>query len=504
MSDEQKSDANVSEASQAMPQAAAKAKRKIGPEFPPVKSAEEVNQQSAFTTPEQSKDTMGEGIPPVVRSVLELAHSIMVGYSSKFRACPGYQGGLFYRGKPYCMGCGFRDGSKPLEMDDKANHMRLKDPLNYGALTIPVTSMLLCQLHDDEIFDIDRPLVDYVPELGEKFDRMTARSILKYTTTLDENVILKDCGAKSWLPLLSLNACDATQRHVYQPLSKFLSAGSNQVIDGPQQRKNLLAYLSSSRMEKPRIKLLQKGRISHFSIAMLVAVVETQLKGQSFEDVMRKKIFEPCQAHAAGFGAPKLWRDPNDLFYKPSGQSLQHQKFKNPVPIGSINNCAPPLFNGSLNLFAPCEDFAKLLLMSVDTIRRARESLEIDNVTFPHYDFGVMFRPDKDEYCLIKPSTHGLDFVPSSASFRYNAEHDVGVFSVSNCGTRNGRMFSNLFAKVLQHLFLEHVMKQGIDPDKSTDDPKVEPHPKEKKLRKLSKEAAYESVFKKHDAHKRF
>mmetsp|Transcript_50503 Transcript_50503/g.58110 ORF Transcript_50503/g.58110 Transcript_50503/m.58110 type:complete len:522 (+) Transcript_50503:33-1598(+) len=486
-------------------------RKKIGPVFAPLKTVDEIH-QSAYTTQEAAKEGLGtpqDQIPPVVRSLLELANVMMIGHSSKLRGCPGYQGGLFYGGKPFCIASGYRDSGSPMNMDNKENFIKLKDPLVYGELTIPITATFLCQLHEEGVLDMERPLVEYLPDLGEKFDRLTARSILQCKTTLDDAKILKDCGAAPWKAYLSLNPCESMQTNVYEPINKFFAAGaSHAVLNGQQQRSHLVQYLrtAGTSLPKPRsVTNLRSARtISHFSIALLVAAAESQLQGVSFEDSIRKRLFEPCQCHAAGFGAPKVYRDPSDMFYKPSGLSLQHQTFHTPVPQGSLRNCAPPIFNGSLNLYAPVEDMAKLLLLSVDTLRNARDALGPEPITAPHYDMGLWFDPVKCETSLRRNVFRGLDFLPSAAVFQYNAEYDVGVFSVSSCGTRNGRFFSNTFAKVLQHLYVKHIVEKGINPNDSSDDPQAPKSETERKFSKMTKEREYKTVFKSHDAHRRF
>lgn len=124
---------------------------KYGPVIEGTKELKDL--QKPPTNPEGedgNQDGADEGkMPPVIRSVLELTHSFMSSQSQKLRMCPGYQGGLFYRGKPYCFACGYRDGTRGLDMDDKGNHLRLKDPCVVGSLSIPITAMLVGQLHDE-------------------------------------------------------------------------------------------------------------------------------------------------------------------------------------------------------------------------------------------------------------------------------------------------------------------------------------------------------------------
>ncbi|ORC86981.1 uncharacterized protein TM35_000241310 [Trypanosoma theileri] len=491
------------------------AERRIGMEFPPVLDREDIlREQRAAVTPEEMRRSMQDDIPPVVRSVLELTHLMMSGHSQRLRAAPGYQGGLFYGGRPFCFASGYRDGTRPREMDDKGNHMKLKDPLTYGVLSLPVTAGYLCELHGKGLFNLHTPLVQYLPELQQKLDEtITARSILAFTRVIDDRQVLRDAGVKWMRPHFSWNICAATQEYVYEPLNRFFAAGSSTPLTGQQQRENFIQYLRTSPHVKvvsqlPRGKLGWHFRsVSHFSVALLIAAVERQLKEVSFEASIRKTVFEPAQSHGAGYGPPKLWRDPNELFYQPSGLSLQHQGFFHPLKVGSVENSAPPLLNASINLHAPVEDYGKLLLLSLDAIRHARTALgdagiEANN---PHYDFGVEWL-NNDRCLQLTQRVLGIDYLPSASSFRYSCNHDLGCFGVSNCGTRNARMLANTLSRMIQHLFLKHVIEKGVDamrgPD--LDNPNEESSATERKFRKVVKQQEYTSYFKKHEAHKRF
>lgn len=213
--------------------------KSIAPVFPPVKATEDVTaerKQSAHASPEQEQQSSkAEDVPPVVRSVLELSHMLMVVQSQWLRCCPGYQGGLFYKGRPFCVACGYRDGTRSMDMEDKGNHMKLKDPLIYGPLSTPVTAMFFCQLHADGILPLDQPIVSWIPELeaagavqGELWLKdLTPRAILSGTIALKDQRILRDCGVSSWTrPWLLLTQRDpaaSIHNSVYAPINKFFS-----------------------------------------------------------------------------------------------------------------------------------------------------------------------------------------------------------------------------------------------------------------------------------------
>ncbi|RHW68372.1 Beta-lactamase [Trypanosoma brucei equiperdum] len=491
-------------------------KRRIGMNFPPVKDRDDVlKAQKGAVTQEQIRDGMQDDTPPVVRSVLELAHLMMSGHSQKLRAAPGYQGGLFYSGSPFCFASGYRDGTRPRDMDEKGNHMKLKDPLTYGVLSLPITAAYLCELHGTGVFDLHQPLRHYLPELEQKLDaEVTARSILSFRTVLNEQQIMKDAGVDRVRPHVTRNICAATQRYVYMPINCFFAGGSSAALSGQEQRENFVQYLRSSpscTFKKVTTHRAYRCGVSHFSVALLVAAVERQLGGISFEASIRKVVFEPAQSHGAGYGPPKLWRDPNEIFYQPSGLALQHQGFVKPLAAGSLDNCGPPLLNSSLNLHAPVEDYGKLLLLSLDAIRHARKELgEFDSnsgaiPSYPHYDFGVEWL-DTGRRLQLTRRVLGIDYIPTASSFRYNCEHDLGCFGICNCGTRDACLLGNTISRVIQHLFVKHIIEKGVNPMKgpNLDNPNEGESETELKFRKVVDEQKYTSVFKKHDAHTRF
>nr|CCC95704.1 unnamed protein product [Trypanosoma congolense IL3000] len=490
--------------------------RKIGMNFPPVKDREEIiKAQQGAVTQEQIRESMQDDTPPLVRSVLELAHLMVSGHSQKLRAAPGYQGGLFYGGRPFCFASGYRDGTRPRDMDEKGNHMKLKDPLNYGVLSLPITVGYLCELHGKGVFDFNRPLQEYLPELEHKLGpSVTARSILSFQTVLNEKQIMKDAGIDKIRPHLAKNICAATQRCVYTPISRFFAGGSSTALSGQQQRDNFVQYLRSSprpMLKKISLKQAYRHGVSHFSIALLMSAVERKLGSGGFEASIRKLVFEPAQSHGAGYGPPKLWRDPNELFYQPSGLALQHQGFLKPLKEGSLDNCGPPFLNASLNLHAPVEDYGKLLLLSLDAIRHARKVLgeavppSTAVQSAPHYDFGVEWL-DSGRRLQLARRVVGIDYIPTASSFRYCCEHDLGCFGICNSGTRDACLLGNTISRVIQHLFVKHVIEKGVNPLKGPDldNPKGESSETEEKFRKIVKEQEYTNFFKKHDAHKRF
>ncbi|KAG5500621.1 hypothetical protein JKF63_03717 [Porcisia hertigi] len=481
--------------------------------FPPVKDkAELLREQRAAVDQNEIRDDMENDIPPVIRSVLELSHLTMSGHSQWLRAAPGYQGGLFHKGKPFCFASGYRDTSRSLDTEDKGNHMRLKDPLVYGTLSLPVTAAYICELHGKNIFDLEMPLTQYLPELqGKLGDDVTGRSVLCFTHGIDDTHLLRDAGAQWQRPRFSPCLCSETRTRVYEPVNRFLAGGapSSTPMTAQQQRMNLLQYVRSA----PHIthnftRSLRRAHISHTSVALLLAAVETRLKGRSFETDIRTVFFEPAQCHGTGYGAPKLWRDPSELFYQPTGQALQHASFKQPLEIGDPRNCGPAVWNGSLNLYAPVEDYGKLLLLSLDTIIDAREYFgkPANHGGRPYYDFGVQYVPAKDHLQLTKSVLYGIDALPAAASFRYSCAHDLGCFGIASCGSRGARFFVNNLSRIIHHLFVKHVLTQGLDPEKpvNLDDPAQQGEKPKETLERVMKRQRVASYFTKSEVHKRY
>ncbi|CAJ1030285.1 putative Beta-lactamase [Leishmania shawi] len=492
---------------------AAAAKPRLRIEFPPVKDKEDfAKKQRAAVDQGEIRDDMENDIPPVIRSVLELSHLTMSGHSQWLRAAPGYQGGLFHKGKPFCFASGYRDTNRSLDVEDKGNHMKLKDPLVYGTLSLPVTAAYICELHGKGIFNLERPLIQYLPELQDKLSEdVTARSVLSFTHGIDDAQLLQDAGAQWRRSYFSPSLCAATRARVYEPVNRFLAGGTVPAtpLTGQQQRANLVQYVRTSpRITRNFTRSLHRAHISHTSVALLLAAVETQLKGRSFESDIRTVFFEPAQSHGTGYGAPTLWKDPNELFYQPTGQALQHESFKRPVTVGDPRNCGPAVWNGSLNLYAPVEDYGKLLLLSLDTIMDARELLgkPTNAGRRPYYDFGVLYVPAKDQLQLTKSVLYGTDALPSAASFCYSCEHDLGCFGIASCGTRGARFFVNNLSGIIQHLFVKHALAKGLDPEKpaNLDDPAREGEETEETLKRAMKRQKFTSYFTKYEAHRRY
>lgn len=469
--------------------------QRLGINLPPVIERSEVLQQQAATPDGAIRDGLSAEMPPVIRSVLELSHLLISGHSHWLRAAPGFQGGLFHQGSPYCFAGGYRDNDRPRELEERGNHMKLKDPLVYGALTLPITAAYLCELHGREIIDLTKPLLHYLPEMeGILPPTVTPRSVLAFTDVLDERrLVAQMCGSRFAVARTrtAWNACGAAQRRLFRPIEQFLQGGnpsaSSSILTGAQQRQNFFLHLcctpqrSASKVQFLRVSP-HKARPSHFTMALLLHAVDRQLQQapasadvkSCYEDSIRHIFFERAESHGAGFGAPKLWRSPQELFYQPTGLARLHSGFRRPITSGAPENCSPAIFNGSMNLYAPSEDYGKLLMLSLDTIRDAQRLLGplegTEDTKRPYSDFGIRVVPKKKELQQVPALLRGsLDWVPSCASFRYQYEYDLGCFGTASCGSRSARLFAMNLTRLIQHLYVKYALNSSdagtrIDP----------------------------------------
>ena len=496
--------------------------RRLGPDFPKAKSLIEVEEEEKKRAEEAAAKggkyvpATGE-LPPVIRSVMELSIQNMSWLSQSGGCTPGGQGGVFYKGKPYCFAFGYRDGTRVIDLEEKGNHMKAKDPLLCNHLSIPAMTALLCQLSDEDVIHFDTPLSQCIPELGDGYDKVTPRDVMSYQAVLDESKILKDCGASSMMASwwMRQNVSDGFEKNVYSPVCKFFNVGastaSGLMLSGKQQRENFVQYLVASKRGTARIPA-KHCRPSHFSLALLAACIERRLSQRaastassssssppvtSFEDCIKEKLFEPLDCKAAGYGPPKQFRDPNELFYRPSGIASGHHGFKIAVAQGAFANAAPPLLNASLNMYAPAEEVSKILLVSLDCVQNARKTLgHLANMPSYHYDLGVTVNTTTNTLFLRHQLRQCLDCLPYSASFVYDTKNDLASFTLSNSGSRRARLFANVMTRMTHYHFVQNVLLTGSDaeaardPSKPPDEHVNEAHAELERLKKEKQKIA--------------
>lgn len=534
---------------------------KYGPVIEGTKELKDLQPSAQGGGPEEGADD-GK-MPPVIRSVLELTHSFMSSQSQKLRMCPGYQGGLFYKGKPYCFACGYRDGTRGLDMDDKGNHLRLKDPCVVGTLSIPITAMLVGQLHDEGRMKMDQPVLELLPDFhdalsGPALDAyrlLTPRSILDFKTQLDERTIYKHAGVHIPRITWGWNPAKVYHEAVTAKIDDFFgidipgrpkastkkdskgsalsaatlaavkrasgnSAQSTVDMTSPavaaQYRRTYIQYLTSLRgsiavSQVPRPALgLGRAHVPHFTFALLTAAIDKALEKKPlvepalpasatiFEEAMHERLFKNMQALSAGYGPPKPWRDPTSIFYTPTGQTAGHLTFGTPVQLGDPTNAGSPLFNSSMNLYAPIEEFASLMMTSIDMTHKTHANGKPSHAEIRN---GLYYEPSMDTYLgLVKPFS-GMDLLPFAASMRYMPAHDLGTFCVVNSGMRRSRWFTRTGSKATETIFLNNIIKKGVVVETTTEDDEAVKQMQDSVEKLQTKKKPFSQAV---DAHRRF
>lgn len=437
--------------------------------------------------PVQDPDAEKKSVPPVIRSILEFGAQTSMVLAKAMRAAPGIQGGLFYKGKPYCYSAGFRDLSRGMDTDDKGNFLRIRDPMGYGSLTIPVvTGSIVWKLHKEGKFDIDTPLPEFIPELPVAYEVLTARDILAFTCGLRDDAVFRSLGIS--LPSrFCWNASTQWQSNVYRKLEEqFLvpefregsvTAPSPSVQDAERQqirattmRAALVKHVASHKAEIGSLRRLQitHARPSHCALALLAAAIERKCKAP-FEQLVQKQLFEGLDVPTLGLGVPAIIHR-SSVFYQLTGMPSGHLTLNNVAPPGDVRNAAPPLFNSSLNLFGSPEDFSKLLVSTFDKVKLAVKELRPPIGIAPYHELGVRVNRRTKRAGMMQEVRGDSAATPFVAAANYSFEHDCGAFAVVHCGTRRARALVNVASPTVSQLFTKQVLDTGMPIDGKEED----------------------------------
>lgn len=405
----------------------------------------------------------GKMIPPVIRSCLTLTCQAAGFLSWTLRGAPGMQGGLMYKGTPYCFATGYRDRSRGTDYEDKGNHLRLRDPLCYHRLSVPILGQLLWILHQEKKLSVEEPLTAFLPagELPSRFDRLTARDLLTYQVGIDDDSVYKRLGFSR--PTFGvIGGGPRYHSKLWQPLrEKFgeMEPGATAAAS----RRNLLAFLreEGEKLPAPRKLPVSNPRVSHTGFAVLAACIDRVMQ-KPFEEVMFEKVFQPLEALSVGYGVPAILVR-TSIFFQPTGLSNGHYSFSRPVKSGDIRNTTPMLFNPSLNLFAQPEDFSKLLVTTLACAVKWTQEFPPATKMHPYHEMGMQIDPATSIFRLITQPT-GLDVMPYCAAFSYNSEKDLGGFAVANCGSSSARITASITAAAIPKMFKNQVLDEGVDP----------------------------------------
>lgn len=487
-----------------------------------IEAREKARQAGLHPTPPGSNAATGaatsspEAIPPEVRSALQQAAQASMVFSRYVRGNPGLQGAIFHRGKPFCFAVGYRDAVRGVNADDKGNHLRLKDPMCYHSLTMPVVGLAAWRLHvlskeqaredrrlavgasgaaaaarpapgggrgcavphpkDSAVsFDLFAPLTTYLPELPNAFSVILCRDVLAWRAALpDARILSRALGIvptrRSWLPSWASSGASGASLESAQCFDGIRSMFPD---DNPAAaRASLVGRLSKlSGGDVQRLGNLarlppNRSRPSHIAFALLAHAIERAVD-RPFEEFMREDFFLPMDAPSAGFGPPRVIQQSN-VFFQVSGVPSGHRTFHKSVDPGSADSVAPALFNASLNLFAPPEEFSKLIVPAVENAVKETKpitgSLTPPSSLHKYVELGFLVNPMRKQIRHVQRFGPYADvFTPWSAALSYEIHEDVGAFSVGNCGTRRARLATNLTCAAVTKLYVRHCMKKGVD-----------------------------------------
>jgi hypothetical protein len=412
--------------------------------------------------PDANSDGTGkDAIPPVLRSVLSFGANTSYMLARGTRCSPGLQGGLFYKGKPFCYSVGYRDIARGLDPDDKGNWLRLRDPMAYGALSTPITGLACWKMHKevDMCFDMNEPITRYLPELPRFFEGITPRNALSMQAGLSDASVYRTFGiaAPGWLPP---RAPLTYHEKVFAPLSAALGGPD---ATGKQQRDALIKHLvdNEGRLEPVRRLQPERAHASQFALALLVAAME-RVAESPFEDVMKEVVFDILDTPSAGYGVPAIIGKSN-TFYQAGGLPCGHLTTSTVVPPGDARMAAPPVFNGSLNLFSQPEHFSKLLLSALEATATARKELAPPTAKAGYHELGFHVNQAKNRVTHMQNVRGTTPFTPCAAAVWFDAERDVGSFTVTHCGTRRARLLANLCGQIPGNLFIKQCLDTGMD-----------------------------------------
>ena len=194
-----------------------------------------------------------------------------------------------------------------------AQPMQVQDQVHLGSCTKAMTATLLGMLVDDGLLSWSSSIRDVFPEVASRlhtdFQTTTLAELLTHRAGLPHDT--------SWWRLPGLTTTD-------------------------QRRAALLALLSKPPLTRP-------GTVYAYSNAgyVMAGLMAEEVSGQSWEELMQQRLFEPLGMKSAGFGPPG--QSDGDRTDQPWGHQENHGRFEpvlndNPPcmgPAGTVH-CSVP------------------------------------------------------------------------------------------------------------------------------------------------------------------
>ncbi len=206
-----------------------------------------------------------------------------------------------------------------LRRNDGKNTVQLDDVWLIGSDGKPMTAALLAKLVDRGVLSWDAPLELLLPELkeqmNEQYRKVTLIELLSHRSGLPEN--FSD--------------------------EKYFETFHTDTRSPTEQR---LAYIARALSEAPVAAPGSKVSYSNTGFMVAAAIAERATRS-SYEDLMRRELFEPLGMKQVGFGTTK------------KGQNTGHTQGK---PVDKATDSNPAMFAPAGNLHMSMRDWASFCL----------------------------------------------------------------------------------------------------------------------------------------------
>eukprot|EP00760_Papus_ankaliazontas_P034594 PhM_4_TR7273/c0_g1_i1/m.90757 len=399
-------------------------------------TAASANLPSTVTMPGREmprEDNMGKkSVDPHTRSAMEYAIRVGLSFAKFTHATPGFFLSVVNKGDSVTSSCGYRDGARGLDLEDKGNYLRLKDPLSLSNVTQVVTSYLAMLLHDEKKLDLDAPITKYAAGLAATSD-CTLRTLLSNRSGIRDWRVLHSYGCGSSARFLK-RSCDA------HPI----------VMKTVQERtpnsEALLQFFADNKIamrEMGKTKL----RPSVFGVAVAAAIIE-HATSRPIGALMKDKIFDPAGAETVDFGEPTPKEQRNaHLFYQTKGSAKPHWRIN--VVADTISMPLASVLQPALGLYGTSDDISTILHKAWNKIAdEAFATAPPEGITWFHAEsfMGTVVLRGQHSVVNYAPLAPTIPY-PHMASAVYNRDYDIGAFCSTNCANLRSAGLTRLSTK---------------------------------------------------------
>lgn len=286
---------------------------------------------------------------------------------------------------------------------DGQEKAKLEHRFHIGSCTKAMTATMIATLVDDELLTWETKIVDVFPELNDRirpeYRQVDLRQLLTHTAGIVPGT---DGGSEEGRYVNSLTGTSTKQR------LKML---------GP--------ILNREPVAAPGTAM----KYSNLGYGIAAAMAE-HVAGQTWETLMRERLFEPLDMASAGFGWPATEERPDEPlghFDRPEGIV--------PVAIDHPYKLAPALGPGG-NVHCTIDDLARFARMHLRGLRGEETILKADTLKKLHqpalddYAMGWVSRDVGGEAAQWHNGSAGTFF----AWMTVWPEHDLAIVVITNAG----------------------------------------------------------------------